>query len=42
MSSIELFETPTRDSLFEGDSSEKRTDGSAHIGTIKKPLKVNF
>ena len=42
MSSIELFETPTRDSLFDTDTSDKKNGTAPNRGTIRQPIKVNF
>jgi hypothetical protein len=42
MSSIELFETPTRESLFDTDTSDKKNGTAPNRGTIRQPIKVNF
>lgn len=43
MSSIELFETPTRESLFDHDSPLQNKNRTYFETPIpKKPIKVNF
>jgi hypothetical protein len=42
MSSIELFETPTRESLFDTDITDKKIGAAPNRGTIKQPINVNF
>ena len=42
MSSIELFETPTRESLFDTDITDKKIGTAPNRGTIRQPIIVNF